>query len=220
MRSSRPSSRMSSTTTQAASLRPSWKRSARTRSARSRRCAIPITRSLSARWKSCSRHGRERRDYGCRVCDVLCGRAVADGGVVLELNGDLQQSGNALTSVMREQIEAQTTLENIDEAIDTLKVVCLVACHWLMMRRNVFGCWASQTESTNSSKRRRAMPHCEHSMVAARCGLSDYRTANCPSQRDYPVRFCRGHKTGTRSVMATADPISPSLQHAKSSKIQ
>ena len=39
-----------------------------------------------------------------------------------ELNGDLQNSGNALTSVMRQQIEAQTTLENIDEAIGTLKV--------------------------------------------------------------------------------------------------
>ena len=46
-------------------------------------------------------------------------------GVVLELNGDLQKSGNALTSVMRQQIEAQTTLENIDEAIDTLNV-CLL----------------------------------------------------------------------------------------------
>jgi len=41
---------------------------------------------------------------------------------VIDLNGELQSSGNALTSVMRQQIEAQTTLENIDEAIDTLKV--------------------------------------------------------------------------------------------------
>jgi len=46
--------------------------------------------------------------------------------LVLELNGDLQKSGNALTSVMRQQIEAQTTLENIDEAIDTLKVCLLI----------------------------------------------------------------------------------------------
>ena len=44
--------------------------------------------------------------------------------LVIELNGDLQNSGNALTSVMRQQIESQTTLENIDEAIDTL-TVCL-----------------------------------------------------------------------------------------------
>jgi hypothetical protein len=41
---------------------------------------------------------------------------------VLDLNGDLQQSGSGLTSVMRQQIESRTTLENIDEAIDTLKV--------------------------------------------------------------------------------------------------
>jgi len=41
--------------------------------------------------------------------------------LVMELNGDMQKSGNALTEVMRQQIEAQTTLENIDEAIDTLK---------------------------------------------------------------------------------------------------
>ena len=41
---------------------------------------------------------------------------------MIDLNGDLQNSGNALTSVMRQQIEAQTTLENVDEAIGTLKV--------------------------------------------------------------------------------------------------
>ena len=41
---------------------------------------------------------------------------------VIDLNSDLQASGNSLTSVMRKQIETQTTLENIDEAIDTLKV--------------------------------------------------------------------------------------------------
>ena len=40
---------------------------------------------------------------------------------VVELNGELQNSGNSLTSVMRKQIESQTTIENIDEAIDTLK---------------------------------------------------------------------------------------------------
>jgi len=39
----------------------------------------------------------------------------------MELNSDMQKSGSALTEVMRRQIEAQTTLENIDEAIDTLK---------------------------------------------------------------------------------------------------
>ena len=44
--------------------------------------------------------------------------------LVIDLNDDLQNSGNALTSVMRQQIEAQTTLENIDEAIDTLEA-CL-----------------------------------------------------------------------------------------------
>jgi hypothetical protein len=85
--------------------------------------------------------------------------------VVLELNGDLQKSGNGLTSVMREQIEAQTTLENIDEAIDTLKVACSAEWLVLMVRRNVFGCWASQTESTNSSRKRKAMPHYGHSTV-------------------------------------------------------
>jgi hypothetical protein len=41
---------------------------------------------------------------------------------VIDLNGEMQKSGNALTAVMRQQIGAQTTLENIDEAIDTLKV--------------------------------------------------------------------------------------------------
>ena len=40
---------------------------------------------------------------------------------VVELNEDMQKSGNGLTAVMRQQIEAQTTLENIDEAIDTLQ---------------------------------------------------------------------------------------------------
>lgn len=49
--------------------------------------------------------------------------------LVVDLNGDLQGSGNVLTSVMREQIEAQTTLENIDEAIDTLKV-CFLYSLW------------------------------------------------------------------------------------------
>jgi hypothetical protein len=41
---------------------------------------------------------------------------------VLDLNGDLQRSGDSLTSVMRQQVENQTTLENIDEAIETLQV--------------------------------------------------------------------------------------------------
>jgi len=41
---------------------------------------------------------------------------------VLDLNENLQRSGNALTSVMRKQVENQTTLENIDEAIETLQV--------------------------------------------------------------------------------------------------
>jgi hypothetical protein len=189
MPSSRPFSRTFSTTTQAASSLRSSRRSARRRSARSRRCVIPITKSLWGRWKSCSRQGRERRDCGCRVCHVFW-RAVADGGVVLELNGDLQKSGNGLTSVMREQIEAQRTLENIDEAIDTLKVVCPVECHLLTMPRSVFGCWAWQTEFTNSSRRRRATPHCGHSMVPAHFGSSDCRTTNCPPQRDYPIRLC------------------------------
>ena len=40
---------------------------------------------------------------------------------MVELNSDMQKSGNGLTAVMRQQIEAQTTLENIDEAIDTLQ---------------------------------------------------------------------------------------------------
>jgi len=42
--------------------------------------------------------------------------------LVLDLNENLQRSGNALTSVMRKQVENQTTLENIDEAIETLQV--------------------------------------------------------------------------------------------------
>src|SRR5579862_3102069 len=33
---------------------------------------------------------------------------------VVELNSDLQQSGSGLTVVMREQLESQTTLQNID----------------------------------------------------------------------------------------------------------
>ena len=41
---------------------------------------------------------------------------------MVDLNGDLQRSGNSLTQVMRQQVENRTTLENIDEAIDTLKV--------------------------------------------------------------------------------------------------
>ena len=41
---------------------------------------------------------------------------------VLDLNGDLQSSGASLTSVMRQQVENQSTLENIDEAIETLQV--------------------------------------------------------------------------------------------------
>ena len=40
----------------------------------------------------------------------------------MDLNGDLQRSGNALTEVMRQQVESRTTLDNIDEAIETLKV--------------------------------------------------------------------------------------------------
>ena len=43
--------------------------------------------------------------------------------VVLGLNDELQEAGTGLTAVMREQIESQTTLENIDEAIDTLNVL-------------------------------------------------------------------------------------------------
>jgi exocyst complex component 6 len=42
--------------------------------------------------------------------------------LVIELNSDLQQSGNALTLVMRQHLESQTTLRNIDEAIETLQV--------------------------------------------------------------------------------------------------
>jgi hypothetical protein len=45
---------------------------------------------------------------------------------VLELNTDIQKSGNELTSVMRQQLEAQTTLRNIDEAIETLNVTSQV----------------------------------------------------------------------------------------------
>jgi len=41
---------------------------------------------------------------------------------VLGLNDELQGAGASLTAVMREQIDSQTTLENIDEAIDTLNV--------------------------------------------------------------------------------------------------
>src|ERR1700727_2384272 len=44
----------------------------------------------------------------------------------MDLNGDLQRSGNALTEVMRQQVESRTTLDNIDEAIETLKVYILV----------------------------------------------------------------------------------------------
>jgi hypothetical protein len=43
----------------------------------------------------------------------------------MDLNGDLQRSGNALTEVMRQQVESRTTLDNIDEAIETLKVYIL-----------------------------------------------------------------------------------------------
>jgi hypothetical protein len=46
----------------------------------------------------------------------------------MDLNGDLQRSGNALTEVMRQQVESRTTLDNIDEAIETLKVTYL-SCH-------------------------------------------------------------------------------------------
>jgi exocyst complex component 6 len=61
---------------------------------------------------------------GLRVQSISCHR-VPPNGLVLELNDDLQKSGNSLTSVMRQQIEKQTTLRNIDEAIDTLNV-CLL----------------------------------------------------------------------------------------------
>lgn len=60
--------------------------------------------------------------------------------LVIDLNSDLQNSGNDLTSVMRQQIETQTTLENIDEAIDTLKVYFLCFCSPLIPFRNVYGC--------------------------------------------------------------------------------
>jgi hypothetical protein len=38
------------------------------------------------------------------------------------MNGELQKSGNALTQVMRQRLESQTTLGNIDEAVETLQV--------------------------------------------------------------------------------------------------
>jgi len=41
---------------------------------------------------------------------------------VIEMNEELQKSGNGLTQVMRQRLESQTTLENIDEAIETLQV--------------------------------------------------------------------------------------------------
>jgi len=76
--------------------------------------------------------------------------------LVTELNADMQKSGNALTEVMRQQIEAQTTLENIDEAIDTLKAspVLDLNCSFL---RNACACWGWRTEYMNSLKEGRAM---------------------------------------------------------------
>lgn len=41
----------------------------------------------------------------------------------MDLNHELQKSGSALTLVMREHLESQTTLQNIDEAIETLQVL-------------------------------------------------------------------------------------------------
>jgi len=40
---------------------------------------------------------------------------------MVDLNNELQKSGNALTLVMREHLQSQTTIQNIDEAIETLQ---------------------------------------------------------------------------------------------------
>ena len=62
---------------------------------------------------------------GLRVQSSL--RSNTPLNVVIELNMDMQKSGKALTSVMRQELETQTTLRNIDEAIDTLNVLLSLA---------------------------------------------------------------------------------------------
>src|SRR5437762_5905444 len=59
-----------------------------------------------------------KRAAGLRVqsTSILPSRSLT---FVLDLNGDLQSSGASLTSVMRQQVENQSTLENIDEGIET-----------------------------------------------------------------------------------------------------
>jgi hypothetical protein len=59
---------------------------------------------------------------GLKVQSIRLSRLSCCLTSVLDLNENLQRSGNALTSVMRQQVENQTTLENIDEAIETLQV--------------------------------------------------------------------------------------------------
>src|SRR5271167_813656 len=95
---------------------------------KSRRCVIPITKSLLVPLKSCSRRERELLVCVSKVLQYF--HSSSTHILVIDLNSDLQTSGNDLTSVMRQQIETQTTLENIEEAIDTLNVLfslCLFA---------------------------------------------------------------------------------------------
>jgi hypothetical protein len=66
--------------------------------------------------------------------------------VVLDMNDNLQKAGKALTSAKRREIESRTTLENIEEATDALKV-----CHFMAQTdfRNICVCWDCLIESTS-----------------------------------------------------------------------